>query len=107
MHPGFVNATEMLPVPRAAGLTRDQVEGKVCVWCGGSPDDHIDLGPRISVVRGKLQRWFPRACQACTGRNAIRVYRLHIGTCARCSHRDYCPDSAALHALALRRQKAG
>lgn len=101
MNAGFVCATEMLPVPRVADLTREQVDGKACVWCRATPDDRIDLGPRISPVAGTLKRWCPRACQSCTGREAVRVHRLHTTTCARCVQRDYCPDCQALHALAL------
>jgi hypothetical protein len=101
MHPDFADATQMLPVPNAGVLSRKRVEGKVCVWCRETLDDHVDLGPRLSVVAGQLERWWPRACQPCTGRTAVRVYRLHLGTCASCSHREYCLDSRALHALAV------
>ncbi|MFC4500659.1 MULTISPECIES: hypothetical protein [Streptomyces] len=101
MNTGFVSAVEMLPVPRGAALTRDQVDGKVCVWCCVQTDDHIDIGLRLSVIGGELKRWQPRACRACTGRKAVRVYQLHVRTCARCTHRDYCPDSRALHVLAM------
>ncbi|WP_416983570.1 hypothetical protein [Streptomyces sp. T028] len=101
MNPGFVCAPEMLPVPRLGGLSREQIAGKACVWCGCSPDDRIVLGPRISPRAGMVKRWFPSACQPCTGRKAVQVYRRHTTTCARCTHRDYCPDSHALHALAL------
>jgi len=94
-----VCATEMLPVPRAADLGAEQVDGAACVWCGKAPD--IGIGLRISVFTGTLRRWLPRACHACVGSQAVRVYRLHISSCARCSHRDYCPDSRALHELAL------
>jgi hypothetical protein len=96
---GFVDAVGMLPVPRAAGLAPERVDGSRCVWCGQGPA--VDLGPRISPVGGTLQRWTPRACRACTGREAVRVHRIHIGTCARCSHRDYCPDGHALHRLGM------
>lgn len=97
----FVSAGAMLPVPRAAALDVKQIDGTVCVWCRGPADDRIDLGPRISPIAGVLKRWQPRACRACAGRNAARVHQLHIRTCARCSHRDYCPDSRALYGLVL------
>ena len=101
MNAGFVNAVEMLPMPKLPGLAATQVDGTVCVWCGNHPDGGgIRLGPRISVIGGALQRWEPRACRRCTGLEAARVYRLHLTTCARCMHRDHCPDSHALHALA-------
>ena len=96
------SAAEMLPMPKAAGLTAAKMDGTVCVWCGRTPDGGgVKLGPRISVIAGALKRWFPRACRACAGKKAASVYQLHIQTCARCSHQDYCPDSRALHALAL------
>lgn len=99
MNPAFVCATEMLPVPRAAGLAAERVAGSRCVWCGKGPA--VDLGPRISPIGGTLQQWTPRACRACTGREATRVYDLHVTTCARCTHHDYCPDAHALHTLAV------
>jgi hypothetical protein len=71
------------------------------VWCRETLDDHIDLRPRLSVVAGRLERWWPRACQPCTSRKAARTYQAHIGTCVSCMHREYCLDSRALHALAL------
>ena len=105
MNPGFVNAPEMLPVPKAAGLATERVEGKRCVWCGAAAT--VELGPRLSVVDAALQRWEPRACRSCARREASRVYDIHIRTCARCSHGEYCPDARALYTLALRRQKTG
>lgn len=93
-------AAEMLPLPRASSLTQAQIDGTACVWCK-APDGLIALGPRVRPVAGELRRWHPRACRPCAGRKAVSVYRLHISTCARCSHRNYCPDSQALHALAL------
>ncbi|GKQ36907.1 hypothetical protein [Streptomyces sp. A012304] len=98
MNAGFVNAAEMLAVPKAARLARARVTGQLCVWCGKTPE--MGIGPRLSVIDGVLQRWLPRACQSCASREAARVYGIHIRTCPRCSHRDYCPDSRALHALA-------
>ncbi|MGW1532350.1 hypothetical protein [Streptomyces aureus] len=102
MHPDFVNAVEMLPMPRVRSLTPEQIEGAACPWCAIHVDGDagLRLGPRIGVTGSGIARWFPRACRPCVGKAAARVYRLHVRTCARCSHRDYCPDSKALHALA-------
>ncbi|WP_333736359.1 hypothetical protein [Streptomyces sp. IBSBF 2806] len=97
MNPSFVNATEMLAVPRAEGLSPERIDGKRCVWCGGAKT--VNLGPRISAIGGALQQWFPRGCQPCTRREAKRVHSIHITTCARCTHADYCPDSEALYRL--------
>jgi hypothetical protein len=105
VHPGFVNAAEMLRVPKAADLAPERVEGKRCVWCGGA--DTVVLGPRLSVIGGTLNRWHPRGCRPCTRREARRVHGIHITTCARCTHRDYCPDAKALYELALHRQTSG
>jgi hypothetical protein len=103
MNPGFVNAVEMLPTPKLRSLTPEQIEGGACPWCGFrlAADAGVRLGPRIGVAGGAIERWFPRACRPCVGKAAARVYRIHVRTCARCSHRDYCPDSRGLHALAL------
>lgn len=96
------NAAELLPMPRTYTLNAEQIDGKACVWCakklGG---EGLKLGPRIRVADAAVRRWLPRACRPCTGAQAARVYRLHIRTCARCSHQDYCPDSRALYTLAL------
>lgn len=95
-------AVEMLPLPMAAGLASAQIDGTTCVWCGRTPDGGgIKLGPRIRRTAEGLVRWHPRACRACAGRQAARVYKIHVTTCPRCTHRDYCPDSQALYALAL------
>ncbi len=86
-------AVEMLPIPKAASLDR-----ACCVWCSGPAS--VNLGPRIRPATGGVKRWFPRACRTCTSLEAARVHQLHITTCARCTHRDYCPDSHALQELA-------
>jgi hypothetical protein len=97
VHPGFVRAPELLPVPKAADLPAERLSGKLCVWCGKAATD--DLGARVSVVKGRLLRWEPRSCLPCLRREAKRVYNIHITVCARCTHRDYCLDSKALFEL--------
>ncbi len=99
MHPGFVRAAELLPTPKAAGLPAERLAGTRCVWCGGAATDA--LSARLSVVKGELVRWKPRSCLPCLRREAKRVYGIHITVCARCTHRDYCPDNKALYPLAL------
>lgn len=96
--PDIADALVMLPVPRPDRITAEQANGLTCVWCDEPPTLH--LGPRLSTHGGDLHRWTPRACQPCAARQAARVYRLHIKTCARCSHREYCSDSRALYNLA-------
>lgn len=91
-------AVEMLPMPKPARLDAERINGACCVWCGGPTS--VALGPRIRRAAGGLERWFPRACRSCTGLEAGRVYQLHLTTCARCTHGDYCPDSYALRDLA-------
>lgn len=98
MNTGYVSAVEMLAMPRAASLPTDRIEGTSCVWCGRAPT--LPLGPRISVIDGELHRWHPRSCQSCASQESARVYDIHIGSCARCRERDYCPDSRALLELA-------
>ena len=93
----FVDAHSMLAVPRLHTRTKAQAEGRTCVWCGGAA--HDSLGPRLSTHGGLLERWKPRACHPCIRREAARVYQLHVGACARCLPRAYCPDARALHAL--------
>jgi hypothetical protein len=94
----YVNAPEMLAMPRASALTADQIQGIVCVWCGG--ETRLDLGPRLRVIDGELSRWHPRACLPCAAREAARVCGIHRQVCPRCTHRVYCPDGAALLHLA-------
>jgi hypothetical protein len=93
MHPGFVDAAKMLAVPKLGTRTEAQAEGADCVWCGGP------ASVRLSTCGGALALWHPRACRPCTRREADRVYRLHITTCARCTPWVYCPDARALDAL--------
>jgi hypothetical protein len=97
VHPGFVNAVEMLPMPRAVGLPIERIEGERCVWCGGAAA--FNLGPRLSTLDGTLHSWRPKGCSACTRQEGRRVFQLHIRNCARCCRTQYCPDARALHAL--------
>jgi hypothetical protein len=99
VHPGFVDGIEMLPMPRAADLPYEQIEGDRCVWCGSRPE--TELGPRISVIDGALFRWHPRACRECVREQAAKVYDTHIRTCAYCTPTCYCIDARALYRLAL------
>jgi hypothetical protein len=105
MHPGFIRAPELLPVPRPDRVRSEQAAGTVCVWCDQPPT--VDLGPRLSTGDGALHRWHPRACLDCTGREAARVYGVHVTTCGRCRQQGDCPDARALHRLSLadRRRK--
>jgi hypothetical protein len=88
----------MLPLPRVPKLGPRRRNGLVCVWCRGEAE--VDLGPRIGVVRGRLERFFPRACRSCVRAEAERVHNLHARTCHRCAPGQYCPDRRALYALA-------
>lgn len=97
MHPDFVKATEMLPMPRLRDLSEAQVQGKQCVWCAGLST--FDLGSRLSTLNGGLHPWRPRGCAACTRSEARRVFRNHIRSCARCNPTRYCVDAQALYAL--------
>jgi hypothetical protein len=97
VHPSFVNAAEMLAMPRTHTLSEEQMEGRQCVWCSGP--DTIDMGPRLSTFRGRLHPWRPKGCEDCTRAAAQRSFNLHIRSCARCSRVQYCQDARALHAL--------
>jgi hypothetical protein len=97
VHPDFVDARQMLAVPRLDTRTEAQAAGADCVWCEAAAP--VDLGPRLSVFQGALHRWNPRACRPCARREAGRVYELHIRACARCTPLVCCEDARALHAL--------
>lgn len=97
VHPAFVDAHQMLPLPRFKTLPATRTSGKRCVWCGATAT--VPLGPRLSTHNGTLHRWNPRSCDPCTRREAARVYQLHIRSCARCAPRLYCEDARALHEL--------
>jgi hypothetical protein len=99
VHPDFADPIAMLPMPRAADLPYEQIEGERCVWCGGKPK--VDLGPRISVINGALLRWHPRACRECVREEAGKVHETHIRTCAYCTPACYCMDARALYQLTL------
>ncbi|MFE4051253.1 hypothetical protein [Streptomyces sp. YIM B13518] len=98
MHPGYVRAPEMLPVPRPDRIRPEQADGHMCVWCDQEPT--VDLGPRLSTHTGALHRWRPRACRPCAVREAGRVLTIHTDRCGRCRQRGDCPDARALHRLA-------
>ncbi|MFJ4692859.1 hypothetical protein [Streptomyces sp. NPDC088766] len=99
-----MNALEVLPVPKAADLPPARVEGKRCVWCGKAAETAI--GARLSVIGGELHRWQPIGCRPCIRREAGRVYGIHVRVCARCSHRDYCPEGKALYDLSQPKRQA-
>jgi hypothetical protein len=109
VHPGFLNPVEMLPMPKASGLTSAQIGGTACPWCAVQfgTDAGTPLGPRLRVMVGCLEQWFPRACRPCIRREAARVADLHDETCGRCSRNVYCTDSRALHQLARGMQVTG
>jgi hypothetical protein len=98
MNPGFVNALEMLPVPKRISPTPGQAAGDHCVWCGHAAT--VDLGPRLRITDEGLHRWKPRTCTPCALSNAKEAYDLHRATCARCTKWEHCHDSRALYALA-------
>jgi len=103
VHPDFVVATEMLPVPKTADLTTRQINGGRCVWCGVTAK--VRLGPRLAVVDGELLRWHPSGCRRCARREAGTAYDEHIRNCARCTRLSHsrllhCDDAQALHELA-------
>lgn len=100
MHPGFLDAAVMLPVPLIHSRREDQRAGKACVWCGHRRAALMPLGPRVSADHGLLTRWEPKACAACMHLQANRVLRIHVRVCARCPRLGYCEDAGALHALA-------
>lgn len=99
MHPGFIDARQMLAVPRLGTIPATRVTGGLCVWCGAKAT--VPLGPRLSSQDGALHRWNPRSCGPCTRREAARVYQLHIRSCSRCAPLLYCVDARALHELSI------
>jgi hypothetical protein len=101
MHPGYIRAPELLPVPRPDRIRPEQEAGTRCVWCRRTRELPVDLGPRLSTHTGAVRRWRPRACQPCAAREAARVFTIHTDKCARCVHRDWCPDARALYDLSI------
>jgi hypothetical protein len=98
----YDTGVELLPMPKVHTLSAEQIDGTACVWCPKQlGDTGLRLGPRIRVDGARVQQWLPRSCRPCASREAGRVHHIHIRTCARCSHGEYCPDSRALRKLAL------
>ena len=98
MNPGFVNALEMLPVPKTVDPARGWADRGRCIWCG--QEATLDLGPRLKVIDGVLHRWTPRGCADCARRKAALTHQSHRASCARCTECEHCPDSRALYRLA-------
>jgi hypothetical protein len=103
MHPGFVRAVELLPVPRPDHIHPDQAAGSACVWCGKEPT--VGLGSRLTTRLGTVNAWAPRACQPCAASEAARVLAIHVTSCYRCCCRDRCADARALRQLADSRSR--
>ncbi|MEU6230001.1 hypothetical protein [Streptomyces sp. NPDC047042] len=98
MNRALINATDLLPVAKRFTPTTEQAAGHCCVWCGGIAS--VDLGPRLRIADGGLQRWRPRACRTCVVGVAEKRHGTHRETCARCTPWEHCRDSHALYALA-------
>lgn len=98
MHPDFVRAPELLPVPRPDRIHPEQAAGRACVWC--AHEATISLGTRLTTRLGSVDTWAPRACHGCAAREAGRVLAIHIANCYRCRSRDRCLDAQALRRLA-------
>lgn len=101
MNRGFVNALEMLPVSRTPDPTWGRGARGCCLWCG--EEASLSLGPRLKIIDGALQCWMPRSCADCAESQASLAHKAHRATCARCTEWEHCPDSRALHRLALGR----
>jgi hypothetical protein len=103
VHPDFVRAVELLPVPRPDRIHPEQAAGRACVWCGeGEPS--VSLGARLTTRLGAVNSWAPRSCEACAVREAARVLAIHVTNCYRCCVRDGCADARALRRLAKSRR---
>ena len=102
MHPDYIQAGELLAVPRPDRVRPEQAAGTMCVWCDQPPT--VDLGVRLSTSSGqhpgRLRRWHPHACQACAAQHAADVYATHITRCHACRP-VYCQDARALHDLSI------
>jgi hypothetical protein len=83
-------ALALLALPDLDGLTDGQTRGAICVWGRDedrlTPETAVDLGEHLSPLRGSTSqmRWFPRACNACTGEAAFRALHEHAPTCEQC-----------------------
>ncbi|MFF5801580.1 hypothetical protein [Streptomyces albogriseolus] len=103
VHPGYVRAPELLPVPRPDHIHPEQAAGRACVWCAAEPT--IGLGTRMTTRLGAVVSWAPRSCQPCAAREAARVLAIHARSCYRCCVHDRCPDARALRQLADSRSR--
>ena len=91
------DALAILLLPAYDTLSPRQKRGSACVWEDGvalSPATAVDLGERHDTDGTTL---FPRACKACTQRQAMRALQDHSGSCEQCVD-DYthCPVGLAL-----------
>lgn len=95
------SALELLPLPNVRRLSDAQLRGALCVWCdtpltGATAQG---LGERPGPDGTRI---FPRGCEPCVHREAVRVSTLHTRTCERCiKNTEPCPERRALRDLAL------
>lgn len=80
-------ALTLLPIPGLTGLSQEQVRGAACIWCDTGLDTAtaVDLGERRHKRLDGRYSTFPRACPACAREAAVRVLRVHRGTCEQCT----------------------
>lgn len=97
------DAPALLPLPSLDYMSERQLRGYVCVWGGEQLVNGaaVDLGPRRKKRLGGDYQIFPRACRTCAREAAIRVLRVHRGSCEQCTDdATVCDVRAALDRLA-------
>lgn len=100
-------ALELLPLPNARRLSDDQLRGAHCAWCSTPLTGATarDLGERPAPDGISI---FPRGCEPCVHREAVRVSSLHTRTCRRCTaNNEACPERRALRDLAIESRPEG
>lgn len=78
-----IDEAALVSLPALAGLSKAQVCGRCCVWCGVvlASGHSLDLGERDLDGR----HLFPRGCSACALDVVYRQLLDHSGRCEQCA----------------------
>lgn len=81
-----IDALTLLTLPALDGLSKEQVRGAACIWCGTSltADTAVDLGERRHKRLDGRYSTFPRACHRCVHDAAYGVLMDHAPSCEQC-----------------------
>jgi len=97
--------TTMLALPKTFTLTRGQLDGEECPWCGTelTTSTRVDLGVRPGPYGDPIHPW---GCGTCVRARARESYARHSYYCRTCQQDpSTCDTRRVLRRLALENRR--